>query len=280
MLDAHVYSLPARLRDPAVDLPPGDEAVVRAIHRHPEGPYALSLSAPEAIRESMDRCGIRRSVLVSFPWDSPGLCRENNDHVLGQAAADPRFLAVCSARPGLPGWEEEVRRTLAAGAAGIKINPVWQHLELDGPEVLELAALAEEAGTFLMVHVDHAYRRSPASPARLFALAERRPGLRILAAHLGGLLGLHALHPPVARTLANVWFDTAVSSTLEMVGFCHRAGLAERLVFGSDFPFNHCHDQITVLEGLRRLGLPPVDLEALLEGNFLRLAKLDPEERP
>jgi predicted TIM-barrel fold metal-dependent hydrolase len=273
VIDAHVYSLPRDLRDPAAALPDEDRTLREALHLHPEGPQALALSAPERILESMAEADIAVSVLVALPWSDPGLRRRNNDHVLEWAARTPAFHAVCAVRPGRPGWEAEAEAALDAGALGLKINPAWQGFALDGPESLSLAELVRERDAFLMTHVDHPFRHSAASPAALCALARQRPGTRILAAHLGGMVGLYTLHPPVAADLAHVWYDTAASGTLLMVRLLMEAGLGDRLVFGTDFPFNHSHSQAQPVRDLAALGLPAEGNRPLYEENFLRLAK-------
>lgn len=275
MIDAHVYCLPPRLRQADVRLPASEWSIQEAIHHHPEGPCALALSAPEAILASMDQSGIQRSVLVAFPWGEQELCSENNDYILETAAGNERFLAICSVQPTSPNALQEVSRVVRSGAKGIKVNPVWQKFALDDPRMDELALAVQSAQAFLMLHVDQPYKSSPASSTMLYALARKHPGLRILAAHLGGLLGLSALHPPVARTLANVWYDTAMSSTLEMVRWYCQAGLADKLVLGTDFPFNHSHSQKQVIDDIRDLGLAEEQYMAIFEANFLRLARLD-----
>ncbi|WP_338668953.1 amidohydrolase family protein [Pseudodesulfovibrio methanolicus] len=272
MIDAHVYSVPLDLHA-ETPLVRDEGAVLAALHRHPEGPDALALSLPEAIAESMDRAGIDRSVLVSLPWTSLDLCRRNNDHVLAAAAGSDRFLAVCSVQALDSGWRTEVDRAREAGAVGIKINTGWQGGALDSSTTHDLARYVAESGLFLMTHVDHAFRASDTGPSGLYGLASACPGTRIVAAHLGGLLGLYTHHPPVAEALANVWFDTAVSSTLEMVRYYAQAGLGDRLLFGSDFPFNHSHSQAQVMAGLKALDLPQTALDGIMENNFLGLVE-------
>lgn len=271
IVDAHVYCLPPRLRDPRVRLPDAEAPALSALHRHPEGPATLALSSPEGIRASMERAGIDRSLLVALPWTAPDLCRETNDYLLGLAARDRSFRVLCSVQPAVPGWREEADRCLAAGAVGLKVNPAWQGFDLDGPEMDGLCAYLAGKRAFLMTHVDQAFKLSRASAARLYRLAPRHPGTRILAAHLGGSLGIYHLRPENAAAMANLWFDTAVSQTLKMVAFYVEAGLGDRVVFGSDYPFNHCHDQATVVEGIRALGLPDSVAEGIFHRNLAGL---------
>ena len=83
---------------------------------------------------------------------------------------------------------------------------------------------------------------------------ERVVAVKVLAPHLGGLLCLYALMPQVRETLKNVIFITSVSATMTFVEFAARVN-PDNLIFGSDFPFNHCHCQKTPLESLKCLNL-------------------------
>jgi len=273
IIDSHVYCLPPRLADPEVNLASSEEIITAAIHRHPEGPYALSLSSPKAISQSMEQSGIDRAVLISLPWFSGELCHENNAFLLDTVAKDNHFMAVCAVQPLKSDWLKEAESCFESGAVGLKVNPSWQGYALDGSEMEELSSYVSEKNKFLVVHVDHPYRKSLSSPANLYQLLRARPQTRFVAAHMGGLLGLYVFHPPVAETLKNVWFDTAVSSTLKIVRFYVEAGLSEKIIFGSDFPFNHSHSQRQVLEGLLSQNFDRSMGEAMLSQNLLDLIR-------
>lgn len=273
IIDAHVYCLPERLRNHKVRLSVEEKSIGFAIYQHSDGEAALKLSSPANIILSMDKSGIDKSVLVSLPWKSQKLCKENNDFILKQAKCNKRFMAICSVQPCVKEWKSEAARCLSKGAIAIKINPVWQGYSLDGPEVNELADFITKKHAFLMVHVDHVFKKSNASAAHLFNLAKIHPKTRILAAHLGGMLGVYNLHQPIGDVLKNVWFDTAVSSTLKLVEFNIKAGLGSKIIFGSDFPFNHSHNQGQVLRSIKSLKLGASLEKMIFCKNFLSLIK-------
>jgi len=266
-IDSHVYCLPPRLRK-SMELPDCEHQVRRAIHDHPEGDHALSLSSPEAILSSMDRCGLDYVLLVAFPWKDPKLCRETNDFLLNLIARQKRFHCLCAVQPADKNFTKEADRCLRAGALGLKINPIWQGNELDGPEFDELAVFAGEAGVPVMTHVDQSYKKSSASAAALLKIAKRHPETKFLAAHLGGLLGLYAQHLPIRKAISNIWFDTAVSSTMQMVEFYVQSGLEDKVLFGTDFPFNHCHNQSEPLAAFHKIGLSKKIADKILHGNY------------
>lgn len=271
IIDTHVYSLPSRLRQPDAVLPDSETTIIQTLHRHPEGPYALSLSSIEEVSKSMDKADISKSVIVSLPWMSQDLCHENNDYILEAAAKDSRFYSICSIQPKINKWQTEAERCILSGAIGVKVNPAWQGFELDGPEMDDVASFAKSNNIFIMVHIDHPFKKSIASPAHLYNFARKNPDTKILAAHLGGLIGLYTLLPYIKKTLKNVWFDTAVSSTLQMIRFYVEAELQHKLIFGSDFPFNHSHSQKQSVDGIKALGLLPDIEKSIFSGNFSAL---------
>lgn len=277
IVDAHVYCLPPRMRDSTGFSPPANEqAIGKAIYRHPEGPRALVLSSPESILQSMDKNEIEKSLLVAFPWNSSELCLETNEYLLDLVSKNNRFSCLCSVQPKQDGFIEKAEYWLACDASGLKVNPVWQNFEIDGPEMDDLSIWAAAKDIPIMVHIDQAYKNSPASPGSFFSLVQRHPKTKYLASHLGGLLGLYSLHPPVENALNNVWFDTAVSSTMQFVSFYVQAGLAGRLVFGTDFPFNHSHSQRQPLDDLKALSLDDKVKEPILATNYFSLFKTCP----
>jgi len=269
-IDSHVYCLPPRLHD-GNKLPQVERQVLDAIHNHPEGPYALSLSSPEAILISMEQCGLDQALLVAFPWQSADLCRETNDYLLNLAVKQEQFHCLCSVQPKDTNHLHEAERCLNAGALGFKVNPVWQDYEMDGPVMDELCAFASGAGATIMTHVDQGYKKSAASVSAFLELAKRHPKTKFLASHLGGGLGLYSQHKPIKEAISNVWFDTAVSSTMNLVKFYVESGLENKIVFGTDFPFNHCHNQNDPLDDLLNLGFSQIVREKILFKNFMAL---------
>jgi uncharacterized protein len=271
VIDAHVYCLPTRLWDSLPELRGANEAILSAIHRHTDAKWVLPLSSPDAISHSMTRAGIDGAILVSFPWATHRHCVENNRLILQTAKRDSRFSAICSIQPLSSDWRVEAEACKRAGAVGLKVNASWQGFELDSIEMHAVSKWAAEHGLFIMTHVDQAFKKSPASAAHLLALAEENPNTQYLAAHLGGMLGLYAPLKGMAARLRNVWFDTAVSASLYMVRMYVDCGLQDKLVFGTDFPFNHSHEQAQVIEGVRALGLGDQQEAAIFHGNIARL---------
>lgn len=65
------------------------------------------------------------------------------------------------------------------------------------------------------------------------------PGVRVVIPHLGGLNGgYQAIKQAGLFALPNVYTDTALADSREIMDYCHAFG-RERIFFGSDFPFGH-----------------------------------------
>jgi len=276
IIDAHVYCLPQRLRKINPKLLLSERKIINAIYEHPEGEYALELAAPEAISTSMKTNHIDKSVLVSFPWGNHDLCCENNHYLFEIVKNNSQFFWIASVQPCNKDWMKEAERCINLGAIGLKINPFWQNFNLDGPETIQLIEwLIPQKNVFLMTHIDQAYKQTTTLPSHLLNFVCKYPNAKILAAHMGGGLGIYALHPPLAKTIKNIWFDTAVSATLKMIRFYVEAGLENRIIFGSDFPFNHSHSQGQVLNGISSLELSPETEVKIFKNNFYSLINLN-----
>ena len=273
VIDTHCYCLSNRQRDPAVELGSKEIEVQKAIHHHPDGVYALEISAPDKIKQSMEQSQIDLSVLVSFPWFSLTNCRENNDFVLELAHKEPSmFQAVCSVSPSDQAYLKEAERALEAGAIGIKMNPNWQHFKLSQDEFLkDLNVLVQNYNAYFLIHTDQAYKKSDAQAADLFTYAKENKKSKIVLAHMGGMLGIYSALPFMKGHFDNLWFDTAISETLQMVRFYVQSGLENRIVMGTDYPFNLCHSQKDVKERIEALDLGAEITEKVFSKNFEKL---------
>lgn len=270
IIDSHVYCLPPTLQKYDAALMAGEEVILDAIYRHPESPLALELSDIGKIRNSMEQNSIDKVLLVPLPWYSEELCQISSEYLIKLAANDERLYSLCTVSPTLLN-KELLERYLKAGAVGIKVNPAWQRCELDSAEMDTLSELASHYDVPIMVHIDQSYKQSVTNAASLLNLASRHPNTKYLAAHLGGCLGLYSLHPPLRDKLRNIWFDTATSTTMLIVKFYVEAGLQDRLLFGTDYPFNHCHNQHNQIRSIQETGFDEDVNENIFSNNFNEL---------
>jgi hypothetical protein len=110
-----------------------------------------------------------------------------------------------------------------------------------------------------------------ADPKMISAVLDRYPGLRLIAAHLGGFARLDGVLEHLVGK-KNVWFDTSMSSQRpERIEGLHRI-LREhdpdRLLFGSDTPWSFAKDEINFIYSAK---LGDVKTEKILYKNALAL---------
>jgi len=209
-------------------------------------PKARMAAAPDLIA-AMDQAEIDRAVVAGFAFGAERDLVDQNDYVLASAAeARGRIIPLATVNPAHAGWELFALEALAAGARGFgELRPHNQGWDPLGPEGLTLCELARAHDAVLLWHVSepvgHVYpgKRGGISPVELCELATAFPGVKMIAAHLGGGVSFYLQMPEVRKAIESVYFDTAASSLLydetSVARLVELAG-AERVLFGSDYP--------------------------------------------
>lgn len=240
IVDAHVHVLPERVHREAGPVAAADPwfAVCHAGGRR--------LASEHDLLGYLDAEAVDRAVVFTWPFADPRLCAEANDFAAQLQRRHPDRVVGCAVvQPGDPGAAAELRRCARLGLRGVgELNADAQGFTLEGDLLPGLAAVSVELDLPWTVHcsepVGHVYPgKGTATPDRLVHLAERTPGLRLVAAHLGGGLPLYAHMPEVAELCARLWFDTAALPHLYRPSALRDAVSligAERVVLGTDFP--------------------------------------------
>ncbi|MDQ0597179.1 aminocarboxymuconate-semialdehyde decarboxylase [Streptomyces canus] len=206
--------------------------------------------------------------------------------------------------------EQAVRalsHALDQGLSGVEISSHAPGRELSDPAYEPLWALAETTGAILFLHpfgctlderLDRWYLSNVVGQPTENAVAlshlifsgvlDRHPGLKIVAAHGGGYLPTHigrsdhawsarsdasagCAHPP-SSYLGRIWFDSLVHDPHVLRELVRAAG-ADRVLLGSDFPFDMgTEDPVGALRAAR-LSYP--DFHAVRGGNAVALLRKD-----
>jgi len=171
---------------------------------------------------------------------------------------------------------DDVETWVARGAWGFKEQDILQT-----PERFNLPrAYRAIAGAGLPLLL-HARSRTPTMVAdRVKQILRDAPTLRLIVAHLGRNTPNTREH--VAENLlalrehANVSFETSTVRDPEMIARAVEIVGEDRVIFGSDFPFNSHQDADPLakeLETLARAGLPPRVADKVLSQNILAWVK-------
>ena len=205
---------------------------------------------------------------------------------------------------------EELRRAVGEhGFKGVAIASSAAGAPLDAPEFDEMFGVCEELGLLIFMHPTTAGTRAELGDYTLLQLVgwpfettlavarmifaglfERRPALKMLLAHgggalpwLAGRLDLGYLAPeyeanpacranitkPPSAYLKHLYFDTVVASRPALDFLVATVG-AERVLFGSDYPFE-IGDAVGAVSLEAIAGMPEEARGLILAGNARRL---------
>lgn len=213
---------------------------------------------------------VERSVLVPFVFREVDKERENQlciDYARAHPGKYFPYAILDETDPGLLSRH-------AGEIVGLKQHIVLHDTVLT-PARKEICAELQTRELIFLLHT-HADRRID----YVTELVKNFPRLKIQVAHMGrGKPGDTAFIRQVMEALRpyeNVFFDTSTIRQSEMVTMAVNMIGAERLLYGSDFPFflDKAGKEDIMEEQLRhvlRAGLPEAQQELIFSGNFQRL---------
>lgn len=232
-----------------------DEPVRKAIHDHPDYSRISSLMTLDALLVSMEQNAISHCHLMGMPWRNEAWNEANNEYIEACVRQHPdKFSGMYIPHLGDLGIAaKRVGNLDKSTYLGVKLITGWQDVQMNDPVMYPLYEAIQENSMFLMLHVDHMTQSLDGdAPQKLLDVVCRYPDLKILATHMGGLLCLYHLQDKVRDLMKNVIYITSVSSTMDFVRYASEIN-PTNIVYGSDYPFNHCHDQCTQLKEIEKL---------------------------
>lgn len=171
-----------------------------------------------------------------------------------------------SVHPSSPHAAHEVHRIKALGLTGIKIHPDYQKCEICDERYYPIFEAAEKLGLIVVSHAGW----DPLSPEKVHATPEMSarvlrtfPRLKLVLAHFGGMYRYDEVEQHLVGKFENLYLDTAFSAGIippeQARRIIERHG-AERILFGSDFPW---HTTAMEKEFLISLGLSEEEEEQI-----------------
>jgi aminocarboxymuconate-semialdehyde decarboxylase len=231
-----------------------------------------------------------------------------NDQIAGLAASSDRFLGLATAPMQAPAMAgEELRRAMRLpGMVGAMIGANINGRNLDDPALEPFWAVAAETGAFLLVHpmnaagvpgvgayylkniVGNPLDTTIAAACLVFGgVLERHPALKVCLAHGGGFApyqagrfvhGWEVREEPKANlkgspqdSLDRLLYDTILHAP-EPLEFLIRTAGAERVMLGSDYPFDM--GQYDGVEVIRSLEIAEAEKTNVLGGSAQRILGL------
>jgi predicted TIM-barrel fold metal-dependent hydrolase len=242
IFDAHAHLLPG----------PGRVAqLLESMHTHGIGRTVVVAGAvPKG--EDVSRLAIEGGGVGADPYNDVVLdaCEESDGRLI------PFFF-------GNPHREAKTYQEAAHRVRGLKLGPAVHGVALDDPRHVPFIQVARDFGHPVYLHC---LERPGFRVLELIDLAERFPDVTFILGH-GGVGDMDLYGVSLIRPYANISFETSGGYLCVL-----RAALAqlgpERVIFGSEYPFQHPHLE---LEKYRLLNLPRAVWEDVSWNNISRL---------
>jgi hypothetical protein len=189
----------------------------------------------------MDAMGFERVAVLSIAAALPF----RNDPTdtwrreIERAGAAQRLMLFASVHPRDTGWREKLRAFARAGARGLKLHPQMQRFFPDDPVALQIYEECERLGLPVIFHagrsgIEPQFLRPYALMRRYARGIEEFPRVQFLLGHAGARDVADAV--ALAKRHANVWLEITGQGVTQLDEILEEVG-AERLLFGSDWPF-------------------------------------------
>jgi len=235
------------------------------------GARPVGRASPSGLLEHMDACGVERAVLAPVAT-RPGQVASINAW-LAEIRSD-RLVPLGALHPHLPDPANEIQRLLDAGFRGVKLHCHFQGFAMDDPALDRLLELVGDQLVVLMHCGDEIapLEHVEPTPPRILAMHQRHPEVQLILAHLGGYQEWDEAEALLCGR--DVYLDISYvfgHCSDEQVKRMVRAHGADRIIWGSDFPWQ---SECDALAGLDRLGLSPAERQAVLCGNARRVLGL------
>lgn len=222
---------------------------------------------------SMEEQGVTQSICLPIVTK---ITQTESINRFAEGMRDDQTLSFGSLHPMQSDWEQVLESLAERGFRGIKLHPQFQCCDIDAPETIRLIQKAEKLGLLVMFHAGADIGLPPpiyATPQKIRNVLAYTEGSHLIAAHLGGW----QMWDDVERYLVGtkVYLDTAFIKDYIPPEQCRRIieqHGAERVLFGSDSPWERPGDTLAFLQSL---GLSQSQMECITYKNALRLLRGD-----
>ncbi len=188
------------------------------------------------------------------------------------STASGRIIPFGGIYPRSGNYKADIDEIVRLGLKGLKFHAEYQDFVVDDPHMLRVYDYALSKGLVLLHHggYDPAFRPPFRSSPRQFAnVAKAMRGGVLIVAHLGG----HAQWDDVERYLVGgrLYLDTSMGFEFyrhdQFLRIVEAHG-ADKILFGSDYPWSDAAKEIAIL---RSLPLSGAEKAAILGGNARRI---------
>lgn len=268
VIDFHTHAFPDKIAERTIDIL--EENTLRESGKKSKAVRAGDVAG---LRALMAQDGVELSVVL--PIATTVTQSGSINRFAKELNAQPGLISFGSVHPMQADWEAVLEEIHAMGLLGIKLHPEYQKANIDELESVRILKKCAELGLIVVVHAGADIGMPPpvhCRPKQLRSALEQAPGIRLVAAHMGGW----RMWDDVERYLVRqpLFFDTSFSVT-QMAPEQARRIIenhgADRILFGTDSPWEAPRDTLAALAGLE---LSAAELEKIQYKNAAKLLNL------
>lgn len=268
LIDVHTHTFPDAIAERALK-----KLVEKTGHLiEPSGNGTVRGLLDHMRRDGVDYAAV--CPVATKPEQFEGILKESlaiRDGKRGEEA-QRHLIPFASVHPSDEARFDHLAQIAKSGIKGVKLHPYYQSFTLDAPAMLDYFRCCRDQGLVVQCHcgfdIGFPFDRV-CNPARVAHVVEAVPGLKLIAAHLGGWRDWEE----GARLLTgkNVTLDTAVLAPdfgNDDARKILREHPADKLLFATDWPWLGFAEGVKYV---RSAGLPSEKEQAIFSGNAAAL---------
>lgn len=261
IIDAHCHCYPAAIAAKAAK-------AIGAFYDH----QSSCGGTAEEIIEANKQAGIDMTLIQSAAT-VPHQVESINAFIADTVRKYPKnFVGFGTLHPDSENSEKEAESLMEMGLLGVKIHNDFIRIAVDDPRMDKIYRICANAHLPLLLHTGDK-RYDFTNPNRMEKVLKANPDLTVIGAHFGGWSVWEEASTRLAK-FDNLMVDCSSTTAYISPELCrelvHRYG-AERVLFGSDFPYNHPAEE---LERTLALSLTDEEYRLILGENAKRLLGL------
>ncbi|HIE13667.1 TPA: hypothetical protein EYP70_00170 [Candidatus Bathyarchaeota archaeon] len=240
----------------------------------------------DALVEIMKKCGIDKAVAFApFEEFLPSSIGDPNEWLASELSSYPEIVGFACINPIKQGSVKKLEKAWDLGLVGVKLHPPIQKFGINDPQAYPFYAKAQELGVILDFHVGvHGWRLMKYKPLLLDDVAYIFPNLKLIIEHVGGrglyeealalLLNKKNVYAGISSCLNNkthkAWYigGEKVEELVFLIG-------EDRLIYGTDFPYNSAQEIDHDIKLIKDLNLPQHVKEKILGENLEKLLNVN-----
>ena len=250
IIDFHTHAFPSAIAEKAMK----KLAAVAGVPYYGDG-------TAEAVTKNLEKCGADMAVIHTIATRPDNLKKINDyavshDGILSGDGKYAKAVRFCGIHQDAPDALEEMERLHKLGVKGIKLHPDYQDFMIDDKKLYPIYDAARSMGLIVVFHAGW----DPLSPDLVHAPPERSakvlrdfPGMKTVLAHLGGMKMYGEVRDLLAGKFPDLYVDTSMSRgivTKELMTEIIKRQGADKVLFGSDFPWHESLYELELVESL------------------------------